>query len=333
MYKDQQKTVTLYVLDGESPSIFGCDWLSVIKLNWRFIKWTTTSKGDPNIEAVLRKFSEVFKDELGTIKNYSAKLQVRDYTTPYFCRPCPVRFSLKPKLDAELDWLVEKGILKEVSHSAWALPVVTVSKKDGRVRLCGDYKVSVNRSLHVDQHPLPTPEELFSALTGGQQFSTLDLSAYQQSLLEPSSRELTTISTHRGLYQYTRLPFGIALAPAIFQWTMDTILDGIPNVLCYIDDILITGKTKSEHLQNLQEVLNCLHAHGVRARAYILKKRACNSHSTSLDCKILSVTKNSTSGQLRIRESVCRLRDVWFIRAHPPPSTLRHTCFPHLGLD
>ena len=176
VYEDQQKTVTLYVLDGESPSIFGCDWLSVIKLNWRFIKWTTTSKGDPDIEAVLSKFSEVFKDELGTIKNYSAKLQVRDYTTPYFCRPCPVRFSLKPKLDAELDWLVEKGILKEVSHSAWASPVVTVSKKDGRVRLCGDYKVSVNRSLHVDQHPLPTPEELFSALTGGQQFSTLDLS-------------------------------------------------------------------------------------------------------------------------------------------------------------
>ena len=59
----------------------------------------------------------------------------------------------------------------------------------------------------------------------------------------------------------------IASAPAIFQRTMDTILDGIPNVLCYIDDILITGKTKSEHLQKLQEVLDRLHAHGVRARA------------------------------------------------------------------
>ena len=55
VYEDQQKTVTLYVLDGESPSIFGCDWLSVNKLNWRLIKWTTTSKGDPDIEAVLSK--------------------------------------------------------------------------------------------------------------------------------------------------------------------------------------------------------------------------------------------------------------------------------------
>ena len=163
---------------------------------------------------------------------------------------------------------METGILEKVSHSAWASPVVTVPKKDGRVRLCGDYKVSVNRSLHVDQHPLPTPEELFSTLTGGQQFSILDLSqVYQQLLLEPSSRELTTISTHRGLYRYTRLPFGIASAPAIFQRTMDTILDGIPNVLCYIDDILITGKTKSEHLQNLQEVLGRLHAHGVRVKS------------------------------------------------------------------
>ena len=124
---------------------------------------------------------------------------------------------------------METGILEEVSHSACASPVVTVPKKDGRVKLCGDYKVSVNHSLHVDQHPLPTPEELFSALTGGQQFSTLDLSqAYQQLLLEPSSLELTTISTYRGLYWYTLLPFEIASAPAIFQRTMDTILDGIP---------------------------------------------------------------------------------------------------------
>ena len=59
-------------------------------------------------------------------------------------------------------------------------------------------------------------------------------------------------------------------------------------------------------------------AKGLPPRAYILKKRACNSHTTSLDSKILSVTKNSTSGQLRLQESVCRLRDVWFIQIHPP---------------
>ena len=56
----------------------------------------------------------------------------------------------------------------------------------------------------------------------------------------------------------------------------------------------------------------------LKSRAYIVKKRACNSRSTSLDSEILSVTKNSASGQLRLRESVCRLRDVWFIRVHPP---------------
>ena len=66
----------------------------------------------------------------------------------------------------------------------------------------------------------------------------------------------------------------------------------------------------------------------VLSRAYILKKRACNSHSISLDNEILSVTKNSASGQLRLRETVCRLRDAWFIRVHPPPSSLRHARFP-----
>ena len=85
--------------------------------------------------------------------------------------------------------------------------------------------------------------------------------------MEPLSHELTTISSYHGLYRYTRLPFGIASAPAIFQRTMDTILDGIPNVLCYNDNILITGKTKSEHLQNLQEVLGHLQAYGVRVKS------------------------------------------------------------------
>ena len=109
-------------------------------------------------------------------------------------------------------------------HSDWAAPIVPVPKKDGHIRICGDYKVSVNQSLVVDQHPLPNPEELFTTLTGGQQFSKLDLSqAYQQIILDDDSRKYITINTHRGLYQYTRLPFGISSTPAIFQCTISKV--------------------------------------------------------------------------------------------------------------
>ena len=82
--------------------------------------------------------------------------------------------------------------------------------------------------------------------------------------LDDESRKLVTVNTHRGLYRYRRLPFGISSAPAIFQKTVDTILQGMSHVICYIDDILITGANLQEHLSNLEEVLKRLQEHGVR---------------------------------------------------------------------
>eukprot|EP00118_Oscarella_pearsei_P024180 m.300985 g.300985 ORF g.300985 m.300985 type:complete len:663 (+) comp40804_c0_seq14:1019-3007(+) len=126
---------------------------------------------------------------------------------------------------------MSRGVIEAVNHSEWAAPLVPVPKSDGSVRLCGDYKVTVNPSLNVDAHPLPNPEDLFATLAGGVMFSKLDLAnAYQQVLLDDESRKYVTVNTHRGLFQYTRLPFGIASAPAVFQEIMDKVLQGIPGV-------------------------------------------------------------------------------------------------------
>lgn len=109
------------------------------------------------------------------------------------------------------------GVIEKVQYSDWAAPIVPVPKGDGDIRICGDYKVTMNPILKVDQYPVPTAEDLFATLAGGQTFTKLDLShAYQQVLLDPESRKYVTINTHKGLYQYTRLPFGIASAPAVF---------------------------------------------------------------------------------------------------------------------
>ena len=111
------------------------------------------------------------------------------------------------------------------------------------------------------------PEALFATLSDGQQFTTLDLSqAYQQLELEPESRKYLAINTHLGLYQFTRLPYGVASAPAQFQKVMDTLLQGLPGVICYLDDILITGATAAEHLANVEEVLSRLKQHGIRVK-------------------------------------------------------------------
>ena len=101
-------------------------------------------------------------------------------------------------------------------------------------------------------------------LRGGQRFTELDLkSAYQQLYLDPESQQLVTINTHRDLYRYKRLPFGIASLPALFQRTMDIILQGLDHVASIQDDILITGKDE-EHMKNLNSVLSRLDHYSLR---------------------------------------------------------------------
>ena len=84
-------------------------------------------------------------------------------------------YSLKPAAEAELDRLEKEGVVTEVSHGAWAAPMVVVPKADGGIRLCGDFKVTVNQVLDVDKYPLPNPQDLLNALAGGTRFTKLDL--------------------------------------------------------------------------------------------------------------------------------------------------------------
>ena len=120
---------------------------------------------------------------------------------------------------------------------------------------------------YVDKYPLSRPENIFATFAGGKRFTKLHLShAYNQLTLDEESRKYVVVNTHHGLYRYTRLPFGIASAPAIFQRVMDQILQGMEKVTCYLDDILITGNSDEEHLMNLSEVLQRLQNHGVHLK-------------------------------------------------------------------
>ena len=216
---------------------------------------------------LLQEYSAVFKEDLGPMQKFTANLHLQPEGRPRFRKARPVPFALKSALESELDRLENMGILEKVTHSQWASPVVAVPKADGRLRLCGDYKATLNPVLSVDQYPLPQPKELFATLAGGKKFSKIDLtSAYQQLTLEEKSRELVTINTHRGLYQYTRLPFRVSSAPAVFQKVMDTVLQGLLQVICYLDDILVCGGTDEEHHQNLEAVLQRLQEFNIRAR-------------------------------------------------------------------
>ena len=277
-YGEQTADLVLIVVAGDGPSLLGRSWLKHLRLDWKNIGKITTEK-PTNLSQLLAKHAEIFTEEIGTIQPFTAKLHVRPDAVPKFCKSRFVPFSIKQAIEEELDKLEKAGILEKVTYSEWAAPIVAVPKKDGKIRICGDYKVTVNQALEVDIYPLPKPEDLFATLAGRKTFSTLDLSrAYQQLLLDDESAEYVTINTHRGLYRYTRLPFGIASAPAMFQKVMDTILQGIPNVICYIDDILVTGKDDKAHLNTLAQVFERLKKHGIR-----MKKEKCHFMRPSVE--------------------------------------------------
>ena len=263
---DQQgpMELELVVVQGHGPALFARNWLKHICLNWKNIGAILY---DEDLTRILSKHDELFSDELGTIHPFSVKLSLVSNATPKFCKARQVPYALRGAVEEELDRLEHRGVLERVDHANWATPILAVPKKDGKTRICGDYKVTINPVLEVEQYPLPKPEDLFATLAGGKRFTTLDLShAYNQLVLDEDSQELVTINTHRGLFRYRRLPFGIASAPAVFQKTMDVILQGMSRVTCYLDDILVTGATAEEHLRNLDEVLTRLKKHGVRLR-------------------------------------------------------------------
>ena len=178
---------------------------------------------------------------------------------------------MQPKVEAELERLENEGIIKPVHFADWAAPIVPVLKSDKSdkksVRICGDFKLTVNKASQLDKNAIPRIEDLFAKMAGGQKYTKLDLyQAYQQVELEEESRKYVVINTHQGLFEYTRLPFGVSSAPGIFQRVMESLLRGIINVVVYLDDILITGPDDETHLATLEAVLKRSSEAGLRVR-------------------------------------------------------------------
>ncbi|XP_033729471.1 uncharacterized protein K02A2.6-like [Pecten maximus] len=266
----------------KGPPLLGRNWLSALTLDWTEIKKAKnenlhyhTDVKDQNL--LKQKYASVFKEELGTLKDITAQIKVKPGSDSKFCKARTVPYAIKPKVEAELLRLVSTGILKKVETSEWATPIVPIPKKDGSVRICGDFKVTINPVLDVDQYPLPKIEDIFASLAGGKQFTKLDLKqAYLQMEVKEEDRKFLTINTHLGLFQYQRLVFGIASAPAIWQRAMDQVLQGISGVQCILDDMIVTGGTRDEHMQTLETVLQRLDTFGLRLNnekcAYMLDK-------------------------------------------------------------
>ena len=150
-YKNQVAGLLVYVSKGEGPNLMGRNWLGHINLDWGYIKKVSTALDD-----VLSKHAKVVEEGLGTMKGVEAKLSLKEGSKPKFCKPRSVPFALREVIERDLDRLEGMGVLEKVNHSKWASPIVPVVKSDNSICICGDYKVTVNNMLNVDQFPFPT---------------------------------------------------------------------------------------------------------------------------------------------------------------------------------
>ena len=263
-YQGQSVSSVLRVIKGNRPALFGRDLLRCLKLDWQNI---FAIRNDSRLDSILDRYKCVFSDKPGSITGYEADIPVDREVLPIFRKAYPVPFPLQAQVRKQLQEGIDRGVYVPVSKSEWASPQVTIVKDNGSLRLCGDYKVTVNQALEKDPYPLPTVEELLAKLGDGQIFSKIDLrEAFQQLKLSEKSKSLLTVNSIIGLLQYERMPYGIKTAPQVFQKVMDKMLAGLNNVVCYIDDILIWSQDREQHYAVLENVLRTLQEHNVRAR-------------------------------------------------------------------
>ena len=137
------------------------------------------------------------------------------------------------------------------------------------MRLCVNYKTTINKIIVDIKHPLPRIEELFAELQGEEYFTKLDFSqAYNQLKLTDSSKNILAWSKHKGIYLPNRLPFGTKPACAIFQKIVEKTLQGVKNTKNFLDDIVMTETNTAEHLANLREAFERLKKAEFRLKLY-----------------------------------------------------------------
>ncbi|CAG9125469.1 unnamed protein product [Plutella xylostella] len=266
-YENKSMKLNVFIAHDDVPRIIGRDWLDAFDL-WppKFmdthiigeeINYNLNVKSVSEAEHVIKeKFAEVFSSGWGDFKGEAIKLKLKSDAKPKCLPARRVPYAMKDKVKNEISRLLENDRITPVEYSQWGTPVVPILKPDGSVRLCGDYKVTLNPHLEVDQYPLPHINDIFNTLKDGKYFCELDLKeAYLQAKLDVDSQELTTIVTEEGTFKYKYLPYGVSTGPGSFQRLMSSKLANIPKTIVFIDNIYIAGKDLNETLNTLYTVL------------------------------------------------------------------------------
>ncbi|CAC5397235.1 unnamed protein product [Mytilus coruscus] len=210
------------------------------------------------------KYPECFTG-VGKLKSFQLQIPIDPDVEPVIQPMRRVPFNLRDKLAKKLDELLDLDIIEHVNEpSQWVSPVVVVPKRSGDdIRLCVDMRQS-NTAVKRVRHPIPTIDELLQEMNSSKVFSKLDVTwAYHQIELKPESREITTFVTHKGLFRYKRLMFGISCAPELYKNIMQQVLQGCEGVHNIMDDIIVHASNQVEHNKCLENVVRVLQDKGI----------------------------------------------------------------------
>ncbi|KAJ8890428.1 hypothetical protein PR048_009937 [Dryococelus australis] len=317
--KNVEHKLPLYVKEGGATALVGREWLR--RLNIQIVmpvgSYWEQELTEGNIgKKLMADFPEVFEPGLGTYSKGKVSLHVKSDLPPQYFKPGRLPFTLRNKVENELERLVQEAILEPVESSELATSIVPIVKKDGTVRICGDYKITVNLILSIDRYPVPLIEDLLGSLCYCDKFSKIDLTqAYQQVLLVEDSKKYVTISTHRGLFRYNRIPYDIASGPGLFQRIMEQLLAGRNGVVVFLDDVLITVEDDVKHVETLREIYCRLKEAGLCVQhskcqflqesveycGYRVDKKGLHTTSSNV-AAVWELTKESVQAIKRIKE-------------------------------
>jgi len=214
-------------------------------------------------ESLLRIEDKCLFEGIGYAKQFTHRIKTRQGAVPKQQKLRRLPLTVRDKVKFQLVDLERQGIIERIESSEWVSPIVVATRKSGDIRVCVDLR-EVNKAIITDSFPLPHFKDLLCRLSNARVFSKIDLkSAYHQIPLAEESRDMTCFITHWGLDRNTRVCFGLASTPSDFQRITMEILNGLENVICYLDDVLVYAPDRGSHDRILSEVLNRIRACGL----------------------------------------------------------------------
>ena len=220
-----------------------------------------TGSQQETLQQLLRQFDAIMSNVPGRTSLIEHRIPT---STDKAIRQQPYRIprAYQEEVTMELREMLASGII-EPSTSEWAAPIVVVRKKDGKARICIDYR-KLNAVTKADAYPMPRIDDILDNIGQAQYITTLDLAkGYWQVPVAPADVEKTAFSSPLGLLQFRTMPFGLSGVPATFQRLMDQVVRGLPYANAYLDDLVIYSTTWAEHLDHLSSVLQRLQDAGL----------------------------------------------------------------------